>query len=274
VDADVLVVDEILGVGDAAFQQRCMRFLRQFRERGTLFFVSHDSGMVERLCDRALWLERGEIRELGPAKEVCGRYRAALLEEPATPAAPPGMPNTVRRQLPPPDLVRDRRWGAANRIELLDFDREAPWFGHGGAVIEEVGFHAPDGERLVAVRGGDEVELRIVCRAERVLTQPIVGFLVRDRLGQNLFGDNTYLAYRAAPPVVEPGATLTSIFRFQFPYLPVGDYALAPSIIEGTQEDHVHLHWIEDALVIRVVASPIRRGLLGVPMKDIRIEPD
>src|SRR5437764_1482602 len=81
VDADVLVIDEILSVGDAAFQQKCMHFLNRFRRRGTLLFVSHDSGAVVKLCDRALWLDRGQVRGLGAAKEICRLYLAAQAEE-------------------------------------------------------------------------------------------------------------------------------------------------------------------------------------------------
>jgi len=157
-------------------------------------------------------------------------------------------------------------------IELDDFDPQAPWYGHGGAVIEDARFHDPHGGRLRTVVGGTEVELRIRCRAERLLTRPIVGFILRDRLGQNLAGDNTHLSYWSDPPSIAPGQAFTASFRFQMPYLAVGDYSLAPSIIEGIQSDHIHLQWIEDAIWLRVVESPIRRGIVGVPMKEIHLD--
>ena len=78
VDADVLIVDEILSVGDIAFAQKCMRFIRLFRERGTLLFVSHSLEAVMSICDRAVWLEGGEIKAIGSAKEICRDYVAAL----------------------------------------------------------------------------------------------------------------------------------------------------------------------------------------------------
>jgi lipopolysaccharide transport system ATP-binding protein len=67
VDADILVIDEALAVGDVLFVQKCLRFLHQFRERGTLLFVSHDIGMVRKLCDRAIWFEQGGVRMMGDA---------------------------------------------------------------------------------------------------------------------------------------------------------------------------------------------------------------
>ena len=69
VDADILVIDEALAVGDARFMQKCMRFLREFKERGTLLFVSHDTTAVASLCDRMIWLDRGRIK-MGPSKDL------------------------------------------------------------------------------------------------------------------------------------------------------------------------------------------------------------
>jgi lipopolysaccharide transport system ATP-binding protein len=158
-------------------------------------------------------------------------------------------------------------------IELDEFDPHAPWFGHGGAAIEDAGFYEPGGHRLRKVTGGASVELRIRCRAERRLTRPIVGFILRDRLGQNLAGDNTHLSYWSDPPSVAPGQVFTASFQFQMPYLAAGEYSLAPSIIEGIQTDHIHLHWIEEAIWLHVVDSPIRRGIVGVPMQEIRLDP-
>ena len=61
VDADILIIDEALAVGDAVFIQKCMRFIRAFQERGTLLFVSHDTASVQNLCKSAIWLNKGEV---------------------------------------------------------------------------------------------------------------------------------------------------------------------------------------------------------------------
>src|SRR5690606_4381644 len=74
VDADILIIDEALAVGDALFAQKCMRFLEDFKKQGSIIFVSHDSGSITRLCDRAIWLDRGEMRLLGDAKSVTEAY--------------------------------------------------------------------------------------------------------------------------------------------------------------------------------------------------------
>jgi len=77
VDADLLIIDEALAVGDAVFNQKCMRFLREFKQKGgTLLFVSHSMGAVVNLCDRAIYLHKGQVKENGLAKDVCEKYLA------------------------------------------------------------------------------------------------------------------------------------------------------------------------------------------------------
>ena len=119
--------------------------------------------------------------------------------------------------------------------------------------------------------GGDEVELRIDCRAMQPLSKPVVGYILRTARGEQLAGDNTYLRYRDTPLALAAGDKFTARFRLRLPYLPAGVYRFAPSIIEGTQSDHAHLHWMEDALELRVSQSPIRRGAVGIPMLGISI---
>lgn len=81
VEADILVVDEALAVGDAAFQRKCLDWIDGFRKTGTLLFVSHSMAEVRRLCDRAIWIEEGRIREQGDPSEVIRSYHRALLVE-------------------------------------------------------------------------------------------------------------------------------------------------------------------------------------------------
>jgi lipopolysaccharide transport system ATP-binding protein len=279
VDADVLIVDEILSVGDAAFNQKCMRFIRAFKERGTLFFVSHDTGQVVNLCDRVVWLDRGELREIGPAKDVCHRYLADLY---GSQESAEGFHIGGSRRRADDRVVQDQRRELLresqlrNEIEIFTFDENAagPWFGERGASIVGVELQTPTGAPLPALDGGEEVVLKVNCRAERELHQPIVGFYVKDRLGQNLFGDNTYLTYRLEPVTVAAGGAFAARFHFQMPYLPSGEFAVTVALAEGTQTDHVQHHWIDDALFFKVHASHVVRGLVGIPMLDIAIVRD
>ena len=81
VDADILIIDEALSVGDAAFQRKCMDWIDIFRKTGTLLFVSHATGEIERLCDHAIWIDNGRVREQGTPSELVRAYVRAMKRE-------------------------------------------------------------------------------------------------------------------------------------------------------------------------------------------------
>ncbi|WP_245463052.1 ABC transporter ATP-binding protein [Mesorhizobium sp. M7D.F.Ca.US.005.01.1.1] len=273
VDADILIVDETLSVGDAAFTQKCMRYIRKFKENGTLLFVSHDAGAVTSLCDRAIWMDKGRIRQQGPAKDISLAYRASLSEE----ADGEAFSISGRRRETPTSAKRDFRHEAIqasdkrNLMEVFEFDPDAPSFGAGGAKIESARFLDSDGDELTVIEGGEDVALEISCLAKGALDAPIVGFVIRDRLGQTLFGDNTYLTYSHAPLSVGEGERFVASFTFQMPYLPAGDYAVATALAQGTQAEHVQHHWLDEALIFHCDGSHVTHGLVGLPMHDIVI---
>src|SRR5438552_14730138 len=106
VDADVLIIDEALAVGDAFFQQKCMRWLREFRERGTVLYCGHDTSAVVNLCHHAIWLDHGHLRANGPAKDVCEAYMATiyarmtgLAENAVRAAKPDGEKKRIKRNV-------------------------------------------------------------------------------------------------------------------------------------------------------------------------------
>ena len=96
-DSDVFLVDEVLAVGDQYFQRRCIRKIEEFLEQGrTIILVSHDLHSVRSLCDEALWLDQGQVRAIGPARDVVDRYLDIERERAAGPRA--------RRPPPPPSI--------------------------------------------------------------------------------------------------------------------------------------------------------------------------
>lgn len=264
VDADILVIDEALAVGDAFFAQKCMRFLRAFKERGTLLFVSHDASAVVNLCDRAILLDHGRLAMQGPAKLVMQSYLAQLYggneasgDEPAAAAIP-----TEASALP---LERTLA------LEPLPNDGAdaSPRFGRGQATIHSVRLLALSGEVLRWVSGGETVQLEVRARADVPLASPIVGFIVKDRLGQHLFGDNTYERFRAAPIACAAGGEVTATFCFVMPVLPRGEYSIAVAIADGTQLDHVIHEWVHEALLFQSHSASVVTGLVGIPMLDV-----
>lgn len=277
VDADILVVDEALAVGDAFFTQKCMRFLRNFMKTGSVLFVSHDTGSVKSLCNRAIWLEQGKVLQEGAPKEVCELYLEAFYE------AEQGKSSTTKlRAFKKPDdespPLKDQRLAFINTsnlrndLRIFKFDPDAASFGKGGAQITGVEFLDKNGAPLAWVVGGEQVTIRVHAVAHEALDAPIIGFTVKDRLGQVLFSDNTYLSHRENPPFCGPGEEIHAEFTFLMPLLPAGDYSVTVAIANGTQDQNVQHHWIHDAILFKSESSSVATGLIGIPMQHIKLD--
>ena len=281
VDADLLIIDEALAVGDAFFTQKCMRFLRGFMEENTVLFVSHDVSAVNSLCNRAVLLERGQVKLLGTAKEVTEMYLEDMFEsvqgKSELPQSDGPAPLPERFLLAGEDDYRDMRQdflnasNLRNDIRVFAFDEKSASFGKGGAVIERAVLTDEKGVNVSWIVGGELVSLHVLCRANKDLFSPIVGFNLKNRLGQSLMGDNTYIACMDKPLRVGSGELFTAGFTFRMPYLAEGDYSFAVAVAEGTQDDHVQHQWMHDAIMIRSLCTSVSMGIMGVPMRDITL---
>ena len=275
VDADILVIDEALAVGDAFFTQKCMRFLREFMKTGTILFVSHDTSSIKNLCNRAVWLERGQMMQEGSPKEICELYLEAFFE------AQQGVSSTTKlKEIKNRDInlpLKDQRLefinasNLRNDLQIFKFNPDAASFGKGGAQIQDVSLLNMHNQPLSWVVGGEPVRLRVNCQIISELHSPIIGFYVKDKLGQELFGDNTYLAYREHPQFCPANTDLQADFVFNMPLLPAGEYSITVAIANGSQEVHEQHHWIHDAVMFRSEASSIVTGLIGIPMLEIQL---
>jgi lipopolysaccharide transport system ATP-binding protein len=148
---------------------------------------------------------------------------------------------------------------------------DAPSFGKKHGQIVRVQFLDSDLHPLSWIVGGEEVILKIDAVAHSLLDSPIIGFYVNDKLGQTLFGDNTYLRYMDDPVTCTNEEQLTAEFRFQMPRLAAGDYSVTVALANGTQHEHVQHHWIHDAITFRSESTSIAAGLVGIPMIEIKL---
>lgn len=282
IPADILLIDEVLAVGDIAFGQKCARFISDFKSRGTLVLCSHDLASVRHLCDRVVWIDGGELRMIGHPKEVCDEYQRAIAVQGDSSAEMKfgGRRHVKTSQTTVSDddtLSLDHRteWLKAKALdgqaELFEFDDEAAWYGQRLATINLISIKSPLGLPLSNLVGGEEVVVEISSLAQGDLNDIIMGFSVRNKSGQVIFGDNTYITYSGAPLHCPAGGTVVSRFRFQMPYLPTGEYTINCAIACGKQEAHVQQHWIDDALVFRVSSSHVAKGMCGIPMRSIEM---
>ncbi len=276
VDADLLIIDEALSVGDVRFTQKCLRFLKDFKQRGSILFVSHDLGSVTGLCDKAIWLDHGRVRAEGPAIKICEQYVGSLFEGAVaeTSAAPaqnlPAQP--VSGEIVLMDEEAPPRASRPGATSVSAFNAEGSAFGSGGAAIIDAGLFSPaDGRRLTQVVEGHEVDLKVLVKAEVTVERPIMGFYVKDRLGQFLLGDNSY--WDTVPqPAIPAGERLAFRFRFRWPALARGTYTLTVGFADGSMEHHIQRHWIHDAVIFEVLSSSARLAMVGVQLRRVLVD--
>jgi lipopolysaccharide transport system ATP-binding protein len=275
VDADILIVDEALAVGDAFFMQKCMRFLREFRKRGTMLFVSHDGGAVTSLCDRAIWLERGLVERAGDARTVMDAYlEATLIERQGgvrnrERVAAPGKIGRARQMNARQDLMD--RTVLRNDMALFNFSPEVASFGESKANVTNVLFSDESGQAMAMVAAGELVTLEIELQADQDVHNVIVGFYIKNKHGQLLFGDNTVMVHQGEFTVAG-GEAFRACFRFEMPRLGAGDYFVTVGVAEGTQEQHVIQQWIHEAVRFTATGGSYASGLIGLPMHGIVLE--
>jgi hypothetical protein len=242
VDPEILLVDETLAVGDAYFQHRCMLRMAELQDRGvTIVVVSHDAAAVKRLCQRALWVSHGQLVDDGPPDRVVARYLASLFGQQEqqvgmSPESPPPPAPTLLRDdfLPPPHV--DRR------------------FGNGDAEIVGVGIFDGVGRPTTSVTHGRPFEVRVRVRFHRTLERPMVGWVLRDRLGTDIASTNTTL--EGCPlPAAEAGEIYTVRFVCEPPRLHPGHYAFAATMADGDLYEYAMNDWIDNALSVEVTGE-------------------
>ena len=282
VDAEILVIDEALAVGDAVFTQKCMRFLRKFKEEGTLIFVSHDMGSVLNLCERAVWLHHGQLRQMGESKEIAEAYLQYTLQVVygqeaklhALDAANAGQVSAdeVPKSLSSLDTddVPMIDYGARMRVDS-NLNEANGWKTGAGEILSVRLEHLIPQPNDV-FQGGEKVRMVITAKAHQDMDRPILGFLVRDRLGQDLFGENTLPFTDLNPRPIAAGTTFASEYVFRLPMLPNGQYAVMASLADGDLHTNVQHHWLHDALILNVSSSKVRWGLVGVHFDKVELK--
>lgn len=299
VDADIIITDEALAVGDVFFVQKCMKFIRSFLKKGTFLFVSHSMNDVLSLCQNAVWLERGKMKAIGSAADVTHAYldkqiltesQAIMNEQNGDDAAPeqsvfiesgaslsqPTISRLLDYKEPAHYIDMRLKYPVAehnrNDIHVMpaDFIQES---GIGGAEITKVSLVDENGTPCSCIVGSELVTLTIDVMAKRKLQFPIVGFQLLDRLGQVLIADNSSVITQHQAFSAQAGQIFTAEFCFQIPLLPTGDYVMRAAVAEGETDGHaVMLHVVENALALHSVTAGSRHGLIGVPMKEMSLK--
>jgi lipopolysaccharide transport system ATP-binding protein len=160
---DILIIDEALSVGDAYFQHKSFERIRELRSEGTtLLIVSHDKNAIQSICNRAILLEKGTIAKDGEPEEVMDYYNALVVER----------ENRT--------VVQNEKEG---RVETIS--------GTGEATVHRSGLYNSKGKKVETVSVGEVLQLRILVTVHQAIESLVLGYSIKDRLGQTMFGTNT-----------------------------------------------------------------------------------
>ncbi len=242
VDPDILLVDEALAVGDIYFRQRCMRKVHELRARGvTILFVSHATGDVKALGDRALWLDRGCVREIGPTDKVVSKYLAAMAQKDSAYIAGHAPDSRPRNEAAQPKAPR--------RIPNIDHR-----FGDGRAEIVGIEVLNQAHEPISSLEPDSTIVVRITAQAKDEILQPIIGFMFRNHLGMDFAGTNTAREGCDLAPMF-PGDEITVDFRVEVPELYASTFSFSPAIADGTLDEYSICDWIDNAFALPMMRS-------------------
>nr|MDQ3039634.1 Wzt carbohydrate-binding domain-containing protein [Pseudomonadota bacterium] len=239
--------------------------LRSFRERGTLLFVSHDPGSVINFCQTALWLDQGASRMQASAQDVCNSYVEYCAQETYGDAV---KIKSIRSDRGDRSAAIEPSSDPDVKISLFDNIANSDGWKSECAAISSVSFTDMCGAPVAVFAGGEKVALTIIAETFSPLDSPIIGFFVKDRLGQSLFGENTFTR-TASPPPTREGDVVEAQFVFCLPMLPDGEYSMTVAIADGSPRQNVQHHWLHDAVLIRVASTKLRYGLVGIPFESV-----
>lgn len=240
VDPEILLVDEALAVGDIYFRHRCMRKVHELRDRGvTILFVSHATADVKAVGDRAMWLERGRILDIGPTERVVSRYLAAMTEKDS-------------RYL---QLKHTREPEAHELVHAAETVQTIPNidFRHGDERAKIIGIAIlhEDGRALHVIEPRSTIVVRISVQAAENLAEPNVGFMMRNHLGVDFAGTNTLREDVELPPM-QAGDTYTVDFHLNMPELYPGSFSFSPAIADGPLNGYRVADWIDNAITVQM----------------------
>ncbi|MBD7977413.1 MULTISPECIES: ABC transporter ATP-binding protein [Pseudomonas] len=221
---DVLIVDEALSVGDAYFQHKSFNRIREFRKAGTtLLIVSHDRQAIQNLCDRAILLANGKLALEGAPEEVMDFYSAMIAEKEQ---------HTVRQ-------------------ERLDNGKVRTISGTGEAGFADIALLNAQGQRVEVLEVGSRATLEITVEVRAPISRLVLGFMIKDRMGQSIYGINTHRLHRELENLC---AGERIVYRFAFPAnLGKGNYSIALSLSRFDSHLDTNYEWRDFALVFHMI---------------------
>jgi ABC-type polysaccharide/polyol phosphate transport system ATPase subunit len=276
VDPGIMIVDEVLAVGDMRFAMKCLRRMHELMEKGTAFlFVSHDMSSVVNFCNKVIWLHDGKIMQKGIPKQITMDYSNFMtygFMPPEEEWNAEGNDISVKNS-----AVTGIETQVAGLACLEVYKDRLPWVevahlpstGIGGAMIERVALlNISNPHSSTLLEGGELVEIFLNITTKVHLKSPNVCADFRDRKGNLIFGLNPQLLAQSIPELIPNGRVIIH-FRFRFPLVLNGEYSISFALADGSLSAHTQHHIIPDALLIKVSSHDPQRNHYIISLDDI-----
>lgn len=222
---DILIIDEALSVGDAYFQHKSFDRIRRFQKAGTtLLLVSHDKAAIQSICDRAILLDAGKLAMEDKPELVMDYYNA---------------------------MLADRENKSIAQASSLGSEVVQTKSGSGEVTIAEVAFLDGDFKKIEVARVGQDVKLKVVAKCNQAVDDLVVGYLIKDRLGQDIFGTNTFHCKYQMKSLLKD-----QVIGVEFDFdLNLGPGSYSISIALHANDNHLsqNFEWIDRAVVFTVI---------------------
>jgi lipopolysaccharide transport system ATP-binding protein len=220
---DILIIDEALSVGDSYFKHKSFAKIREFKEQGTsMLIVSHDRGAIQVLCEKAVLLDKGKVVKFGESDTVMDYYHA---------------------------LIADKERNLISQVSTED-GRVKTTSGTGEVATQEVGLINGEGFQPSWFEVNEDVVFRIAVKANSDVDNLVVGFLIKDNLGQPVFGTNTQYTDDEVKDIVA-GESVEIEFKFQLSLGP-GNYSVSTALSKSDSHLVRNYEWVDLACVFSV----------------------
>lgn len=216
VDPDILLIDEVLAVGDASFQRRCFRRIKEYQQAGkTIIFVSHDLNAVKDLCDEVILMDQGKVVVSGPPMNIVSAYFEMLSKKEAARRISAGEETEVDISGETLSAVKGKRYG------------------FGAAVIKEHALLNKAGEPVVSIKSGERMVVRTKVEFNDSIPNPVVGMTIHSSTGLDIYGTNTAFAGTSIASK-KAGDSIEAEFALDA-WLREGNYSISLGIVDLTE---------------------------------------
>lgn len=250
---ELLIVDEALAVGDAVFQHRCLRRIKEMQAQGTtILFVSHDTGAIRALCQRAILLNGGRMVGDGKATEVLNHYQKLIME---------------REEVY--EASEHEQEAGHQSLSLAGLDEKFPplqyTYRHGDKSAEIISAALLDETRrsVEMLESGSTASVQMRVLFHKAVANPVFGFLIRNRHGIHVYGTNTEQQNLRFPSVAA-GEVIEVTFNFNC-WLSIDQYSFALAVHSSAYfEEGIGYDWIDGTLFFRVASPVLIEGLVNL----------